>query len=356
MNVKNILRFALAFFALGSAVPVFAGTLTYTCDPDVAAATCVTLNTTVAGLYNSTFTDVNADIYIQYGTTALASSESNLNVVSYSAYVAALAANTDQSSLQASALTALNTYDATSYGTGNVAITGALGTALGLTSGLTGITTLGGSCTLGSSGCYNAIIIVTNDPTTPLYYNIGAEPANAYDFYALVENQTDEILGTASCISTQGASLADGCNSAGAGTPSAADLFRYSAPGSLVLDSSPSTTPGAYFSYNGGATNGANGFVYNTLSNGEDYAGLLSTCPGGPYSIQDAVPCPGTDSNLGILTDGGAEINMLNAVGFDLTNPNTATQTPEPSTIALLGLGFGILIAYKRRRAHGTSV
>jgi hypothetical protein len=47
----------VAFGSLASA-----GTIACTCDPSVAAATCNYLNTTVAGLYSSTFTDANAEI------------------------------------------------------------------------------------------------------------------------------------------------------------------------------------------------------------------------------------------------------------------------------------------------------
>ena len=182
---------------------------------------------------------------------------------------------------------------------------------------------------------------MTNDPGTPLYYRSGTETAAEYDFYSAIEHETDEVLGTSSCISTTGPSLANNC---GAGEPSAADLFRYSSAGNLVLDSSLSTTPGAYFSYNGGVTNGANGNVYNTLDNGDDYGDFVSSCPGGPLSVQDAEGCPGT-SGLDITNDGGAEINMLDAVGYDL---NSSTVAPEPRTsvplsVGLLAIGLGII-------------
>jgi len=321
-----------------------AGTITYTCAPSVVAATCNYLNTTIAGQYSSTFTNASADIYIQYGTTGLAETSAFNNDVSYTAYVAALLANPNKDSLQVAALASLNTYAATPYGSGDVDITDALGTALGFT-GLTGSTATGASCSFPSAGCYNAVVTVTNDPSTPLYYdNLGGpEPSDAYDFYAVVEHETDEVLGTASCIDTSG-TLSDGCDDPN--EPSAVDLFRYSSAGHLVLDSSLSTTPGAYFSYNGGTTNGANGFVYNTLDNGEDYADFVNNCPAGPFSIQDAEGCPGTDAGLSIRNDGGAEINILNAVGYDLQ----PTATPEPGTIILFGGGLVTLIGLRKRR------
>ncbi len=244
------------------------------------------------------------------------------------------------------------------YGSGNVEITDALGTALGFT-GLTGITASGAACSFPSAGCYNAVITVTNNPGTPLYYdNLGGpEPSDAYDFYTQIEHQTNEVLGTASCILTQGATLADGCDFKG--EPSAADLFRYSAPGSLVLDNSLSSIPGAYFSYNGGATNGAIGsggdpLFYSTLANGDDYGDFLSNSPncGTNQAVQDAEGCPGKDAGLSILDDGRGEINILNVVGYHLTSNVIIASTPEPGTISLLGLGLGILALYRWRRRY----
>ncbi|MGA9527924.1 MAG: NF038122 family metalloprotease [Terriglobales bacterium] len=321
--------------------PLNAGTITYTCDPNVAAATCNYLNTTIAGDYSSTFTNANANIYIQYGTTGLGESEQYFNFVTYSQYVAALTGNSNQSAVQAAALSALNTYDASPYGSDNVEISGALGTALGFT-GLTGITTGGGDCTLGNAGCYNAIITITNDPGTPLYYdNVGgSEPSDAFDFYGVVEHETDEVLGTSSCIDTQdGGVLSDPCDYAGgSGTPAAVDLFRYNSAGELALNSSylglASAPAEAYFSYNGGTTNGANGVantakVYNTLANDEDYADFVSSSPdcGTDIAIQDAEGCPGEDAGLTILNDGGGEINILNAVGYDVPTQACAAGT-----------------------------
>src|ERR1035438_913084 len=56
------------------------------------ATTCNTLNTTIAGLYGSTFSNANASIYIQYGITGLGQSTTGfLNLVSYGTYQNALA-------------------------------------------------------------------------------------------------------------------------------------------------------------------------------------------------------------------------------------------------------------------------
>lgn len=363
MSVIKCLRAWLAVGLAFCAGCASAG-IVYTCDPGVAAATCNYLNTTVAAAYGGTFTDANANIYITYGTTGLAQTQAAFNVVSYSQYVAALAANGQQDALQASALSSLSLNAAGPYGSGNVNITASLASALGLTS-LTDYGVTAGSstrCALGSAGCYNAEITVTNDPGTPLYYdNLGGpEASDAYDFYAAVYHETDEVLGTSSCIDTGGASLADGCDFFGAGTPSAVDLFRYSAPGSLILDSSLSTAPGAYFSYNGGITNGVIGIggspkYYNTLANGNDYADFVSSSPNCATNqvIQDAEGCPGADAGLSILNDGGGEINILNAVGYDLVSKTNSV--PEPNTLGLIGLGLlAAFVAGNYRKLHSS--
>jgi hypothetical protein len=299
--------------------------IVYTCDASVAAATCNYLNTTVAGYYNAKFINANANIYIQYGSTGLGASLQAENFATYSQYSTAYGNITNKSAIQISAQSALSTYNATPYGNDYVDLTAALATALGFT-GASGVTTAPAVCALGSPGCYNAIVTITNSAGTALYYDNlgGAEPAGAYDFYAVVQHETDEVLGTSSCISTQ-TSLSDFCDSAtkGVGTPSAVDLFRYSSAGHLVLDSSLSTIAGAYFSYNGGSTNGATGEggtakFYNTLANGGDYADYVPSFPSCAtnLALQDESGCPGSDKGLTILNDGGSEVNILTAVGY----------------------------------------
>jgi hypothetical protein len=368
MKTKYLIR--LLFVGVFAA-PLATGSLVYTCDPSVAAATCTYLNTTIAGQYNSTFTNANADIYIQYGTTGLGESTTGFfNLVTYSAYVAALNANTHKDALQISALSALSTFDSGEYGSDDVELTSALAQALDLggsvIGGLSGTTSNGNLCSNPgiAAGCYNGIITITNDPGTPLYYDNlgGSEPTDAYDYYGVVEHETDEVLGTASCMDTQsGGVLTDDCDAAAAnghtGNPSAIDLYRYNSAGHLALNASyiglAGAPAGAYFSYNGGATNGAVGRggspkVYNTLANGDDYADFIASSPdcGTNQAIQDATGCPGEDAGLTIKNDGGSETNLLNAVGYDI-----ASTTPEPGTVLLFSAGFAFLVALRRRRA-----
>ena len=355
---RNLLLAAALFVGLGSA---YAGPVTFTCAANIdatAAGTCAYLNSIVAGDYTSTFTNVDASVYITYGATGLASSTTGFfNDLSYATFVADLTADALASGnpVMLAAVSSLNTVDAsTYYATSKVAVTSTEGEALGVPLanlvGTTGPAAGNNACAIGTAGCYNGVITLTNAANTWYYdQNGGIEPAARYDVYAAVEHELDEILGTSSCISTQGATLADACDVlGGTGIPSSTDLYRYNSKGNLALNSANTglagATAGAYFSYTGGTSNGANGKVYNTLSNGNDYADFTSTCPGGPFAIQDAQGCPGTDQGFNIKKDGNAEINLLNALGFQLA-------TPEPATVALFAVGLAMMAGWRRRQA-----
>ena len=323
--------------------------IVYTCDPNVPASTCSYLNTTVAGYYNNIFTNANANIYIKFGTTGLGGSDGYINLVHYTPYVTDLTNKAVKSSIQASALSAINTYATPAYGTQNImGISVSLGTALGFT-GLIGINAAEtASCTPYTSGCYNEVITVANAASQAnggfsFYYDDqgGTEAANQYDFYAVVQHETDEVLGTSSCISTQSSSgLSDGCDgpiSGSNGIPSPVDLLRYLSPGKLALDTTPSTTAGQYYSIDGGVHYGIVGDggspkVYNTLDNGDDFADYISSFPdcGTNQAVQDAEGCPGEDAGLTILNDGQSELTILNTDGFDI--PEAAISSPAPGS------------------------
>jgi len=341
-----------------TAVLANAGVVSFTCDATIdatQAGTCAYLNGTVAGYYSSAFSNANASIYIQMGITGLGSSTTGFyNDLSYSTYLSDLTSHSGGDTVDIDALAALNSKDTAIYANDDVVITSALGEALGVpNASLAGTTAGGSSCTIGAAGCYNGIITITtpanllSETGQTLYWDQtgGSIGGNAYDFYTIVQHETDEILGTSSCISTQtNPNLTNPCASNfGAGTPSAVDLFRYSASGNLLPDSALSTTPGQYFSYNGGAANGADGATYNTLDNGDDYADFATNCA----HVQDAQGCTGAIFN--ITSDGGAEINILDAVGY---NQNLQqSPAPEPGTIFLFGTGVAGLAIYRRRRA-----
>jgi hypothetical protein len=290
----------------------------YTCDPNIdatKAGTCNFLNTTIAGLYSSTFTNANVSIYIQYGTTGLGESVKLIYEAPYSSYLPALTSGSSGDTVDVDALASLPATEPAIFGGDQIGFTGALGRALG-GSITQGITTALQVCTLGTAGCYDGILTLAFPNLLPggqsyFYRSLqaGAIGPEQYDFFTVVEHETDEMLGTSSCISTDGS--LNNPNTCAA----PADLFRYSAPGTRVF---VSTTPGAYFSYNGGTTNVA---VYNTLANGDDYADWVTNC----QHVQDATGCLG--ESFDITNDGGVEITVLDAVGFNLNPVGPPTVT-----------------------------
>ena len=111
---------------------------------------------------------MNASIYIQSGTTGLGEGSSGfLNLVSYSAFRSALSATESGSALDTAALASLPLTEPAIFAGGQIEVTSALGSALGLT-GLVGTTSTGSACfTPGTGSCYNGIITITT-PGNPV--------------------------------------------------------------------------------------------------------------------------------------------------------------------------------------------
>jgi hypothetical protein len=345
--------FCLAVGIVFGAALASASGISYTCDPTInstVAGTCATLNSTIAGLYSSTFTDANASIYITYGSIGLNLAGQTFQFytnVTYTAYANAL--TLDESDAN----------DATTVGSlgGNVtnpvvagdgvALTSALAATLNLAAvaGSSGVTPTNSPCTLGTAGCYNSIVTLTNVANT-FYYRSGGQPAGTYDFYTEVEHETDEVLGTSSCITGSGNNPATittgvGCTNHFNGNPavgvSAPDLFRYSGSGTRSYLATANGTA-AYFSINGSTTNIAN---YNNQPNGADYGDWNSDS----NRVQNAFGSPDTNG-VDITNDGGSEILVLDAVGYTLTS-----SVPEPGTGVLLAAALAVLAGLARRRA-----
>jgi len=234
-----------------------------------------------------------------------------------------------------------------------VAVTSSLDAALGL-AGAYGVNTSDQSCTIGNSGCYNDIITVSK--SLAFYYDIGSYISGEYDFFTAVEHETDEALGTSSCIANTPGGTAptpsSGCANGqyGQAIPgvSAADLFRYSAPGTRTFvgaNGNQAEGSSAYFSINGGKTPIA---WYNNTNNDNDYGDWEAACK----YVQDAVGCNNsTSAGLNITNDGGAEVAALDAVGYNLTNYGEVISginpvaAPEPDTTELVAWGLLAVLA-----------
>jgi hypothetical protein len=227
-----------------------------------------------------------------------------------------------------------------------IGLTSALETSLGLTStdgGPFGIlSTTHGTCTLGTLNCYNGIITVTN-VLSDWYYRSGSQGSGTYDFFTAVEHETDEMLGTSSCITGVGTT---GCNNGPPGTGiSPSDLFRFVGGGSTTRSSSSSANGSvACLSINGGLTDIA---CYHNSPDGADYGDWDSTV----LRVQNAFGTPnanGTD----ITNDGGSEIALLDAVGLNLNS----SAIPEPATFGLLGVSLAslALMGTRRRKPRGS--
>jgi hypothetical protein len=287
--------------------------LAYVCDSTVinaSSAACTTLNTTIAALYTNTFQDVNARIYVKLGATTLGQSSYVLNLATYTSFRAALI--TDKTDADDSAAT--STLPASNpLNTGMVGLTNANARALpslGVNPN-TGFLSDGNTfCTIGTTGCYDGVITVSSADASSgkLYFRSGSIAGGQFDFYTVVEHETDEILGTASCSFPR-------CSFSGTEGIAPPDLFRYQSNGTRSFaagnDNScnSNTTGNACFSIDGVHMLQQ----YNNLSNGGDAGDWAGTC--GNVLVQDAALCAGV-ANVDISP--AAEIRVLDVIGYTL--------------------------------------
>ena len=337
--VSRILRVGYMLAAFASSQTVWASGISFTCNSNIDTSTCSYLNSNIAGLYAGIFNTANAQIYIQYGSTGLGQSQQYYNSTTFNNYLSALTSHeASGDATDSSAVASLQGGEPSIFGGGSIYLTSALDAALGLSGGL-GIDLGLNPCTLNPNtsnpACFNGIITISNAQS--YYYRTGNETSGEYDFYSIAEHETDEILGTPSCIGTVSSAPHDVCNSTGV---SPADLFRYSAAGTRSFVSQGNGTT-AYFSVNGGTTSIA---AYNNSPNGADYGDWSTSCT----HVQDAYGCPGV--SLDISSDGGAELAVLDAVGYNIAN------TPEPGTLGLLALGITGIVQIRRRNKRQTSI
>jgi hypothetical protein len=288
---------------------VAGSSVSYTCDPTVTAVpgVCTTLNTTIASLYTSRFTNVNASIYVRFGTTGLGQSTYLINTVTYTNFRNALKADLSD----ANDATAFNSnVPATNpiNSSDSVWLTNGNARALGFTAN-TGLEADAATlCTIGTTGCYDGIVTVssTEQAGGHLFFRSGPITSSQYDFFTVVEHETDEILGTPSCAFPA-------CGGSTAIFPS--DLYRYSS--NATRSFAPGNNNPCSASNSGNACFSIDGVhmlqQYNNLNNGDDAGDWLMNCAN-PL-VQDATMCSGVG---GIDISPSAEILVLDVIGYNL--------------------------------------
>jgi hypothetical protein len=285
--------------------PVFDSTITS--DPNKAAIES-TINTAIS-FYESTFSNP-IDVSITYSemSSGLGESEFSLYTVNYSDYYTALKNNETSANNVTAVAHLTNTSGNPVNGGTQMYIKPALASALGLDG--VGSNVSGGT------------ILLNTSLTTP--GSVGT--SGSYSLLAVVEHETDEILGLGSTLGLSG----NGINTS---QISPEDLFRYTSTGTRSFTTSGSAT--AYFSING-TTDIAQ---FNQDSSG-DYGDWASE-PSTP-KVQDAFGTPGSSP---YLTASSPEVEALNVIGYGLDS----AATPEPATAALLGSALIAGVFLKRR-------
>ena len=292
--------------------------ITYTCDPSVAAISgvCNTLNTTIAGLYASIFSNVSASIYVTFGSTGagdVAQSSFLFNNVSYATFRTALQSHISS----ANDTTAFNSSVPSTNPINsayNVYVTLPNMRALGLTP-FGGMTSTGAPCTGGSAGCYDGIITLSSSIQAAghYYFRSGSIGPSQYDFFTAAEHETDEIIGTSSCAYSSfcGSHIAP------------ADLYRYQSNGARSFaagNNSSCNTPNT-----GNACFSIDGVHmlqhYYNINDGYDPGDWVPSCS--PELVQGSI-CSGI-GNVDISPT--AEILVLDVIGYSLSGSSSVPVT-----------------------------
>lgn len=338
MKILQIAPIALGFSLIANAQAGGGATgVVYTCDPSITAVAgfCNTLNTTIAGIYASTFLNANANIYITFGSIPGDNGVAYPSAyhLTYPAYRTALQqslTSPNDAIAFASSVPATNPINANDQ----VRVAGALMRALGMsiTDGLT--SDHASSCTLGAAGCYDGVIVLSsaNQAAGTWFYRNGIIGGSQLDIYRTVQHETDHVLGWDSCVG--------GCTSdAGVTLFATPDLFRYQSNGSRTF------APGN----NGPCANGNVGNAcfsldgvhyleqFNNLS-GSDYADWALNCNN--YLVQTDGGCFGIS---GVNIAPNAEIAALDVIGYTLAG--YASSTAYFSDL-VFGGGFQSTLTY----------
>lgn len=324
MSPKVLCVLALiGFTAAASATPL----ITVEYDPTVAFSNADKAAIQSALDFYTSNMSSNFSLTVAFGAQTGGGASSQWFAVSgsYTGYYNALVANSSGNATDTSAIASLGSPSANNPVTGSqdILLPVTLASDLGL---VAQNSTQFGSCdNLTANAC-----ITLN--TTLL--NTSGSPQSGLE--GIVQHEIDEVLGTASALPNGGGTVPT--------NPMAADLYRYSAPGtrSFALNTSTSVpcagSPTAYFSVNGGVSSPA-GATYNNCNNGGDYGDWIGTS--GQY-VQDAF---GSYSQTVTLNLNSPEVMVLDAVGYNFQ----PSPVPEPSTYIFLLTGLGVTFLWRVR-------
>jgi hypothetical protein len=270
-------------------------------------------------------------VTVAFGTQTAGggASTSLLSSDPYNAYFNALVANSSGNATDTAAIASLGGGAHTTNpvtGSGQIQMNTTLAALLGIDTQAT--STFSGCGSLLASACITLGNSLLNASGAPLA-----------GLFGTVEHEFDEVLGTSSALPNGGGTVPT--------DPSAADLFRYTAPGVRSFALNTSTTvpctgsPTAYLSVDGGVTNLD---PYNNCNNGGDY-GDWNFADGA--QVQDAFGPDDVPSSLNLSSP---EVKLLDAVGFNFGS--TQTTVPEPSSLALFAVGIFAFGGYYRVRSR----
>jgi Bacterial Ig domain len=158
--------------------------------------------------------------------------------------------------------------------------------------------------------------------------------ASKYDLMAVVSHEIDEVLGTSSSLSSDGADFFS----------RPADLFRYTSAGARTYNTaSPPTFDDAWFSIDGTTR-----LVQFNQEAGADYGDWKSKPPFvHTPRVQDAYGTPGVQGAVNL----GVELTFLDVIGWDLVIP-----APAPAIQRVFRSGNTINFSWGSAVGHGYQV